>query len=37
LLFFGVQIGGDNNEAIAVVVTREAGELRIEEIAWGRP
>jgi hypothetical protein len=32
-----VQIGGDNNEAIAVVVTRESGELRIKEIAWGRP
>src|ERR1044072_8026629 len=29
-----VQIGGDNNEAIAVVVTRESGELRIKEIAW---
>jgi hypothetical protein len=32
-----VQIGGDNNEAIAMVVTREDGGLRIREIEWGRP
>lgn len=32
-----VQLGGDNNEALAVVVTREDGQLRIREIEWGRP
>lgn len=29
--------GAEFNEAVAVIVTREHGQLRIRSIEWGRP
>lgn len=32
-----VQIGGDGNEAIIVILTRENGEMKVRHVEWGRP